>query len=83
MNAGAFAKGRNQAGNVKTVIQDILGHGNETCMLPGQPEAQAAALSAKHGGLLFTKAELEAFNEMAKECGAKPWEMGQFKSVTI
>jgi L-2-hydroxycarboxylate dehydrogenase (NAD+) len=83
MNAGAFAKGRSQAENVKAVIADILGHGNEKCMLPGQPEAQAAALSTKHGGLLFTKAELEAFNEIAKECGGKPWDAGQFKSVTL
>src|SRR5258708_39166726 len=39
MNAGAFAKGRNQQQNVKAVIADILGHGNENCMLPGQLEA--------------------------------------------
>jgi L-2-hydroxycarboxylate dehydrogenase (NAD+) len=51
--------------------------------LPGQPEAQAAALSDKHGGLLFTKAKLEAFNEIAKECGAKPWEIGMFRSVSV
>jgi L-2-hydroxycarboxylate dehydrogenase (NAD+) len=83
MSTGAFTKGRNQAANVKAVIQDILGHGNEKCMLPGQPEAQAAALSDKHGGLLFTKAELEAFNEIAKQCGAKPWEIGKFQSVNV
>jgi L-2-hydroxycarboxylate dehydrogenase (NAD+) len=82
MSTGAFAKGRNQAANVKAVIQDILGHGNEKCLLPGQPEAQAAALSAKHGGLLFTKAELDVFNEIARECGQKPWEIGKFSSVT-
>ena len=58
MNAGAFAKGRNQSENVKAVIQDILGHGNENCMLPGQVEAQAAARSAKNGGLLFSEAEM-------------------------
>lgn len=83
MNAGAFAKGRNQAANVKVVIADILGHGNEKCMLPGQPEARAAALSVKHGGLLFTKAELEAFNEIARDCGAKPWDFNQFKLVNL
>jgi len=57
MNAGAFAQGRNQQENVKAVIQDILGHGNEGCMLPGQLEAQAAARSARNGGLLFSEAE--------------------------
>jgi hypothetical protein len=38
-------------------------------MLPGQPEAQAAALSATHGGLLFTAAEIDAFAEIATEAG--------------
>jgi hypothetical protein len=65
------------------VIADILGHGNEKCLLPGQPEAQAAALTKKHGGLLFTKAEVEAFNEIAVECGKKPWDFTTFKTVTI
>jgi len=82
LNGGAFAKGRQQADNVKAVIQDILGHGNEKCLLPGQPEANAAALTKKHGGLLFTKAEIEAFNEIAHECGEKPWDVASFKTVT-
>jgi ureidoglycolate dehydrogenase (NAD+) len=64
-----FAQDRSQADNVKAVINDILGHGNENCMLPGQPEAQAAALSNKHGGLLFTQAEVDAFADIAKEAG--------------
>ncbi len=38
MSGATFAKGRSQAENVKAVIQDILGHGNEKCMLPGQPK---------------------------------------------
>jgi LDH2 family malate/lactate/ureidoglycolate dehydrogenase len=83
MNSGAFAKGRNQKENVKAVIQDILGQGNEKCMLPGQIEAQAASASALHGGLLFTKAELEAFNEIAAECGVEKWNPEQFKTATI
>ena len=43
INGGAFAKGRNQTSNVKAVIEDILGHGNESCLLPGQLEARWAA----------------------------------------
>jgi L-2-hydroxycarboxylate dehydrogenase (NAD+) len=80
MSGGAFAKGRNQSDNVKAVIHDILGHGNEKCTLPGQPEAQAAALTKKHGGLLFTKAEIEAFNGIAGECGEKPWDLASLKT---
>ncbi len=64
-----FAAGRSQKQNVKAVIDDILGHGNSGAMLPGQLEANAAALSTKHGGLLFTKAEVEALAEIAKEAG--------------
>jgi len=79
MNAGAFAKGRNQSQNVKAVIDDILGHGNEGCMLPGQIEAQAAARSAKNGGLLFTEAEIQAFNEIAAEIRKPAWKPADFK----
>jgi LDH2 family malate/lactate/ureidoglycolate dehydrogenase len=79
MNAGAFAKGRNQAQNVKAVIDDILGHGNETCLLPGQPEAQAAARSARNGGLLFSEAEIAAFNEIAGEVRQAKWDVSQLK----
>jgi L-2-hydroxycarboxylate dehydrogenase (NAD+) len=79
MNAGAFARGRNQAENVKAVIADILGHGNEGCMLPGQLEAEAAARSARNGGLLFSEAEITAFNEVAAECRKARWKLADFK----
>ncbi len=79
MNAGAFAKGRNQAENVKAVIADILGHGNESCMLPGQLEAEAAARCAKNGGLLFSEAEINAFNEIATEVRKPKWVLADFK----
>jgi len=79
MNAGAFARGRNQAENVKAVIADILGHGNEGCMLPGQLEAEAAARSAKNSGLLFSEAEIAAFNEVAAECRKARWKLADFK----
>src|SRR3954469_3682217 len=79
MNAGAFAKGRNQSENVKAVIADILGHGNEACMLPGQLEAQWAARSAKNGGLLFSEAEINAFNEVAGEAKKRKWNLSDLK----
>jgi LDH2 family malate/lactate/ureidoglycolate dehydrogenase len=64
-----FTAGRTQTQNVQAVIADILGHGNEQCLLPGQPEAQAAALSDQMGGLLFTAAELDALEQIAKGAG--------------
>ncbi|HXE53718.1 MAG TPA: Ldh family oxidoreductase [Tepidisphaeraceae bacterium] len=69
IDGGDFAQGRTQAQNVKAVIEDIRGHGNHTAMLPGQLEAEAAALSRKHAGLLFTDAEIKAFVEIANEAG--------------
>jgi hypothetical protein len=36
-------------------------------MLPGQIEANGAALSKKYGGLLFTPAEIDAFAHIAEE----------------
>lgn len=80
ISSGMFAQGRNFAQNVKAVIDDILGHGNEGAMLPGQPEAQNAAHTAKAGGLLFTTAEVEALNEIADEAGAKRFDVAQLRS---
>src|SRR5438093_3824470 len=45
-----FAQNRSQQQNVKAILKDILGHGNEDCVLPGEPEAKAAMLSEKFGG---------------------------------
>ena len=63
-----YACGRDQASNVKAVLDDILGHGNEHCLLPGQIEARAAAATEKAGGLIFTEAEVAAFSEIASDC---------------
>jgi LDH2 family malate/lactate/ureidoglycolate dehydrogenase len=79
MSAGAFARGRNQQENVKAVIDDILGHGNEACMLPGQLEATWAQRSAKNGGLLFSEAEINAFNEIAAEARKRAWKISDLK----
>ncbi len=78
MSAGAFAAGRDQAANVKAVLADILGHGNEGCMLPGPPEAGFAARSARNGGLLFTEAEINGFNELAAEARKARWKLQEF-----
>ena len=78
ISSGVFAHGHSQAANVKQVLADILGHGNENCILPGQIEAQAAARSAKNGGLLFSEAEIAAFNGIAEECGQSLWDASAF-----
>ncbi|MGC6424267.1 MAG: Ldh family oxidoreductase [Lentimonas sp.] len=80
MNGGAFAQGRDQAANVKAIIEDILGHGNEKCLLPGQLEAQWAERVVKADGLLFSEAEINAFNEIAEECGQATWDLNSFKA---
>lgn len=72
MSGGAFAFGRSQSENVKAVLADILGHGNESCMLPGQLEAEAAKRCDAAGGLLFSAAEVEALNEIAREADMPP-----------
>ena len=61
LSGGAFAAGRDQAANVKAVIEDILGHGNDQCILPGQIEHEGAVRSEQAGGLIFTEAEIEVF----------------------
>ena len=68
---------------MKAVLADILGHGNEQCMLPGQIEAQAAARSDAAGGLLFSRAEVEALNEIAVEAGVAPIDIDALKTAQI
>ena len=70
---GDFAKGRDQAANVKAVLEDVVGHGNDKVIFPGQLEAQAATRTESCGGLLFSAAEIEEFNELAVECGRQAW----------
>ena len=83
ISGGIFAQGRNQAQNVKAVLQDILGHGNENCMLPGQPEATNAQHTAKAGGLLFTDAEVAALNEIADECGFAKFDIASLPTYDV
>jgi LDH2 family malate/lactate/ureidoglycolate dehydrogenase len=82
ISSGDFAKGRNQAQNVKAILEDIMGHGNTGAILPGQLEANAAALSAKHGGLLFTAAEVDALQHIADEAQFK-FDRSQLRTVEL
>ena len=69
ISGAAFSFGRSQSDNVKAVLADILGHGNASCMLPGQLEAEAAERTCRAGGLLFSTAEVAALNDLAREAG--------------
>ncbi len=75
LSGGNFACGRSQAANLAAVISDILGHGNDNAMLPGQLEAAARQRSDAAGGLLFTAAETAEFNELAAGLGLPPWDV--------
>ncbi|TAG29052.1 MAG: lactate dehydrogenase, partial [Verrucomicrobia bacterium] len=37
--------------------------------------------SAAAGGLLFTRAEVTAFNELARECGQPEWNVAAFRTA--
>jgi len=69
LDCGAFACGRDQSSNIKAVIEDILGHGNEDCILPGQIEHRAAMESKKAQGLIFSKAQVMELADVASEVG--------------
>jgi ureidoglycolate dehydrogenase (NAD+) len=69
LDCGDFAMERSQIENVKAVLADIKGHGNENSIFPGEPEARAYAESERVGGLIFTAAEVDAFDAIAKEAG--------------
>ena len=68
-SARVYAGGRMQSENARAVIEDVLGHGNENCMLSGQMEMEAEARSAKNGGLQVSEAETEAFAGIVEGCG--------------
>ena len=82
LDCGDFAQKRSQNQNVRKVLEDVKGHGNEQCIFPGEPEANFAKLSEKHGGLLFTPAEIDAFADIAREANVK-FEISDFKSVEV
>jgi L-2-hydroxycarboxylate dehydrogenase (NAD+) len=75
LSGGAFACGRSQIENLRAVLDDIRGHGNENAMLPGQIEADARKRSDAAGGLLFTAAEVAEFNEIQAELGLPLWDI--------
>jgi L-2-hydroxycarboxylate dehydrogenase (NAD+) len=82
ISGGAFAQKRTQQENVRAVLADVRGHGNEAAQFPGQVEATAAARSKANGGLLFTAAEVAELNEAAAAIGQKPLDLHSLKAAT-
>jgi LDH2 family malate/lactate/ureidoglycolate dehydrogenase len=74
ISGGAFACGRTQKQNLKAVLTDILGHGNDGAMLPGQIEGGFRKRSDAAGGLLFTDAEVAEFNQIGADLGLAAWD---------
>ena len=74
MSGRHFALGRSQSDNLKAVLDDILGHGNQDSLLPGQIEADFRTRSDAAGGLLFTPAEIAEFNEINHDLGHPAWD---------
>ena len=83
LSAGLFADGRDQLENLKAVMDDILGHGNDEAIWPGELEAEAARETEAAGGLLFTAAELDSFEEIAAEAGVPQWDRAGFGRRTV
>ena len=81
LSGGNFACGLSQSANRRAVLDDILGHGNEAAILPGQIEAAARQRSDQAGGLLFTPAEVAEFNEIAIELGMPVWDVDALPKV--
>jgi L-2-hydroxycarboxylate dehydrogenase (NAD+) len=75
VSSNQFSQNRSQAENVRKVIEDILGHGNEAAALPGQIEAAWAQRCQRNQGLLFTPAEIETLNEIVRPCGLTGWKI--------
>jgi len=78
LSGGAFAGGKSQSENLKSVIDDILGHGNESCLLPGQIESSFRERSDAAGGLLFSAAEAAELEKLADEVGQSGWCLSEF-----
>jgi len=84
LDCGLFAQGRDQAQNIKAVLEDILGHGNTApggrTILPGQIEHDAAVCCENAGGLIFSEVEVKSLKKIAQECG-HDFDTSGFKAI--
>ena len=59
------------AANLQMVTDDMFKDGNESCMMPGEPEQKAIATTERLGGLTFGQADLDVLLGFAHEFGVK------------
>lgn len=83
LSGGAFGSGLSQAENVKAVLADILSHGNEHCLLPGELEARWAKKCAHNNGLLFSRHEIRQLNQIATACGEPELKIDAFPEADM
>jgi len=79
--AASFTSRTEQDANVKAVLQDILGHGNDKAILPGKLEHEAFLRSRTEGGLLFTEAEIREFAEVFDKAGVKGFDPKALRKI--
>lgn len=77
-----FGGGRTLQENLSAILEDIRGPGNEAVLLPGELEARNAARCQREGGLLFSAAELDAFDHIADEAAAPRWDRTALRSAS-
>ena len=66
LSCGDFSNGRTAAENIDAVLRDILGHGNESCFLPGTIESNSAKLSEKAGWPSFYRCRNERVRRVGR-----------------
>lgn len=66
----SYSSGRSMDENLRLVIENIIGApGNENARIPGAKSARWRQQCATAGGLLLTRSEIDAFNQLAQEAG--------------
>lgn len=80
LSSGRHARGDGWSANLRRILDDVL-RGNEGSILPGWKEHRLARMSLDLGGLLFTEAELDAFDAVARDCGRVPWDRALLRRV--
>lgn len=84
LSSAGFASPADRDGNVKAVLDDILGHGNREAgaILPGELEHQARLRSDAAGGLIFSDAEKREILTVCAESGVSGASEAAFQALS-